>query len=229
VPAASTALIDGRELTLRGSDIPPNVASELLSALHSVSADSSRADAPLGADALCVTINPTNTSGGQELGAVSLTLGGEAGIAMHFADTSAKARATNRIDDDDGVPDSAAAVDSPEPTPDPVIAHPDEPDLHKRIKLNLKDSRVALDVIQAALAEASGFAVVSDNFDGASTIVNVPRGEIELKDCLDTITATSGQNWQKRGAIIEMRDRKWAAKRETMVSEADQKNTQSPH
>ena len=232
VPAASMALIDGRELTLRGNDIPLNVANDILFALRSVPSDDAHTgdmtkDAPVSTDALSVTINDKSAVTTQGLGDVEFHLGSDSAIGMHFGDTGASTKATDDSSTDDAASNTSIKA-KPAPEPDPVASHPDEPDLHKKIKLGLKTPFAELTAIVSALADASGFAVLSDDYGADSVQMDGLQAEMELKDCLDRITSATGQNWQKRGATIELRDRKWAAKRQKMVQGGDQQEQTDP-
>lgn len=227
-PAASMALGEGRHLILRGRDILPSAVGNLLPAMQA-SAPGTTVQArgqsiPMphsmapNTETLVVEINPTSSQGSSSgLGDMKITYNGWT-VPITFADPSPPANAANTSTQPAM---TQAAKPKPEIKPDPIVDHPDEPDLHKKIKLDLKESPAAIDVVQTALAEASGFAVVSDSFDGASVMVDVPKDEMELVTLLDKISTASGQNWEKRGRTIEMRDRKWASKRESMVSQAD--------
>lgn len=101
---------------------------------------------------------------------------------------------------------------------EPLIEHPDDPELERKIKLNTTSRR--LDEVQQALAEASGFAVVSDSFGAARGIARLPEDETEIKVILDKIAEGYMYNWDRRGRVIEFRDREWYRKRTLQIPDA---------
>lgn len=226
VPAASMALVGGKQLLLRAGDMPSTAISDLLPALQQAPAQptirpqDSRVLTPRGvppsAEAMVVEINPGGSHGGSEsLGQIKITCNGRV-VPFSFADpapASASAQDESEL---------APVKPKPEIKPNPVVDHSDEPDLHKKVKLAIKDSPAALDTVQSALTDASGFAVVSDSYDDPSPTIDVPRDETELLTLLNSISTAGGQNWEKHTGIVEMRDRSWASKREKMVSQAEQ-------
>lgn len=100
-----------------------------------------------------------------------------------------------------------------------LIEHADDPALSKKIKL--KDAGRSLLEVEMALAEASGYAVVSDYFGGWNMPMGeTPAGEMELKEVLQKISDTFTYNWDKRGSVLEFRDRNWFKKRAAQIPEA---------
>lgn len=226
-PVASMALMAGRRVVLRGGDLPLSAMQTLLPAIQGDSASDQPRDAkspavmpviPANANTLSVEINPSAAEKGTStnLGEVTLACSGRT-VPIVFPDSAAKENTSNS----DAVARAQAgyAFFLTAPT-DPVVQPPDEPDLHNKIKLEAKDQRATLDVVLAALAEASGFAVVSDCYDAPSALLDVPRGELELRVCIANITAVSGQNWGKNGQVLELRSRNWRIKRFLLLPQA---------
>ncbi len=232
-PVASMALVQGRKATLRGNDLPLSAMQTLMPAIQGGTATEARPDGknpaampaiPASGSALSVEINPNAPEKGvsQNLGEMTLAYGGRT-VPITFADPERVkeklAASTPAVEQSH----AGSLIMLTAPT-DPEVEHPDEPDLHKRTKLAIKDARAPLDAVLAALAEASGFAVVSDCYDAPSKQIDVPQGEIELKDCLEKITAASGQNWEKKGQALELRNRKWRIHRYLLISQATLRN-----
>lgn len=102
---------------------------------------------------------------------------------------------------------------------EPLIEHADDPALDAKIVL--KPESVKLPDIEKALAEESKFAVVSDYFPDEMQIpANVPKTETAIKETLDKIGEALTYNWDKRGSVIELRDRNWFKKRAAQIPEA---------
>ncbi|MCE5324407.1 hypothetical protein LLG46_13990 [bacterium] len=102
--------------------------------------------------------------------------------------------------------------------PQPDVA--DEPDLHIKIKVKPEpepNRRVDLVDLEAAVAKASGFAVVSDSYKITYGYAAVSDSETELKDVLTTIGDGYRYNWDKHGDIIEFRSKEWFKKRTTQI------------
>ena len=96
-----------------------------------------------------------------------------------------------------------------------INEHPDDPALARKIKLQPKST--LLQDVQCALAESSGFAVVSDYFGKAETYGAASKDEVEIKALLDKITSPDMSNWDKHGQVIEFRDRYWFKKRSAQI------------
>ncbi len=102
---------------------------------------------------------------------------------------------------------------------EPIIEHADDPALSVKIKLTPEG--VELPKVEEALAEASQYAVVSDHFGGLGRpLGNAPRGEMELKKALEQIAETYNYNWDRKGNVIELRDRNWFRKRAAQIPDA---------
>ncbi|MCE5324408.1 hypothetical protein LLG46_13995 [bacterium] len=101
-----------------------------------------------------------------------------------------------------------------EPQPDV----PDEPDLHKKIKVEPEEKKW-LDLVdyQAATAKASDFAVVSDSYKFIEGYAGISKSETELLDVLSAICEGYRYNWDKHGLIIEFRSKDWFKRRTAQI------------
>lgn len=100
-----------------------------------------------------------------------------------------------------------------------INEHPEDPALKAKIKMEAKGN--SLPDIEEALSDASKLAVVSDFFGGWNMPMGqAPAGESELKEVLERIADTYTYNWDKRGSVIELRDRNWFKKRAAQIPEA---------
>ena len=103
---------------------------------------------------------------------------------------------------------------------EPAIEHPDEPALHKKIKVIIdKKKWNGLVDYEASLAEASSFAVVSDSFRHTQGQATISESETELKDVLTALTDGYHYNWDKHGGAIELWSRDWFKKRTAQIPE----------
>lgn len=111
---------------------------------------------------------------------------------------------------------------------DPIVEHPDEPDLHKKIRLEVEEKNQDYDSVgwstrfaatQQAICKASGFGIVSDSFATVAAYESFNHTEGGLGDVLDKVTKNPIYNWEKHGAIIEMRSREWFRKRSSQLPE----------
>lgn len=112
---------------------------------------------------------------------------------------------------------------------DPLVDHPDEPDLTKKIKLEGKPApegdgfdvfRKKFAADEKAVAEASGYNVVSDSFSYFSyrfAYTGLQPGDILLKDALNQLATNSFRNWERHGDIVEFRARDWFNKRASQI------------
>ncbi|MCE5198144.1 MAG: hypothetical protein ABFD54_12425 [Armatimonadota bacterium] len=103
-------------------------------------------------------------------------------------------------------------------TGEPLNEHPEDPDLAKKIKMNVETP--GFDGVLAALADASEFSVVSDRFDSQRMPMNISSDESELSAVLEKITDGYHYNWDKRKTVLEFRDRNWYSKRQAQIPQA---------
>ncbi|MCL5104127.1 MAG: hypothetical protein M1133_08430 [Armatimonadetes bacterium] len=107
---------------------------------------------------------------------------------------------------------------------EPAIEHEDDSSLDKKVKLKPKKTENEmrkLEEIEAALADVSGFAVISDSFVSSTRIPDfLGEEEITVRDALDKIEESCHYNWDKRESVIEFRDRDWHLKRCALISDA---------
>ena len=108
---------------------------------------------------------------------------------------------------------------------EPLAKHPEDPDLCKKVKIRVEGDKSS--DIFAALAESSGFAVVSDSLEArffcAYTGIfntNFPSLETEVRAVLDKLEHYYRYNWEKRGSTLEFNSRDWFRKRDTIIPEA---------
>lgn len=101
---------------------------------------------------------------------------------------------------------------------EPQLEIADEPDLHKIIKVEPEKKRwLGLDDYQAAIAKASGFAVVSDSYKITDGYSIIGSNDMELQDALKTLCEGYRYNWDKHGSVIELRSKEWFRKRTTQI------------
>ncbi|MEN6356896.1 MAG: hypothetical protein ABFD83_07405 [Armatimonadota bacterium] len=101
-----------------------------------------------------------------------------------------------------------------EPQPDV----PDEPDLHKKIKVEPEEKRrLELADYEAATAKASDFAIVSDSYKFIDGYAKISKSETELKDVLAAIGEGYRYNWDKHNSFIELRSKDWFKRRTTQI------------
>lgn len=100
---------------------------------------------------------------------------------------------------------------------DPVISHPDDPELLTKVKLKMDGNR--LSDLQTGLAKTSQYQVVSDYFASLSDKIGLADGEHPIKDILSQFDKWS-YNWEKVGSNIEFRDRHWFLRRSWEIPEA---------
>ncbi len=101
------------------------------------------------------------------------------------------------------------------PEPVEAVDHPDEPALYDMIRVEA-DGKKLIDY-EEALAEASGFAVVSDSFNVCPGFADIGKQEIELREVLTKLSDGYRYGWEKHGAIIEFRSKDWFMKRTTQI------------
>jgi len=98
---------------------------------------------------------------------------------------------------------------------EPLTQHPDDPGLSAKVKMKVDGNEFAN--VFAALAEASGLAVVSDSFERWG---NSPAEEMSLRTVLDKLESDRRYNWEKHGSTLELHDRDWCKKRAALVPDA---------
>lgn len=101
---------------------------------------------------------------------------------------------------------------------EPINVHPEDTSLHNKVQIKIEGDTFA-DML-AALAKASGFAVVSDSFEKRFPGIAFSGQEVELKSVLDKIESCGHYNWDKQGTVLEFRDRDWFRKRAAQIPEA---------
>jgi hypothetical protein len=98
------------------------------------------------------------------------------------------------------------------------VERPDDPSLRAKVKVSPKSP--GLPGMQSALADASGFGVVSDSFVQLFGQPVPTDKAMELGELLDKIGEGYRYDWDKRGSVIEFRDKKWFNKRAAQIPEA---------
>ena len=111
---------------------------------------------------------------------------------------------------------------------EPLNEHPVFDELEKTIKLIIETppdqnpeliitSYIA--IVQKALADATGFGVVSDSWACAIGVRRMPGQEIKLSELLDKISEQYNYNWDKNSNILEFRHRMWWKNRLNQISD----------
>lgn len=148
---------------------------------------------------------------------------------------SSRAKASAQIQAMDGTVVNTKSMDSVKEVPtdfgEPLFEHENDPVLDIKIKLKINKNLSEIGQLNAytngsdyvdtlaALAEATEYSVVSDGFWCYSK-PNIPSGvEMPLKDILGKIES-GRHNWQKKGSVIEFRDRDWFRKRAVQIPDA---------
>ncbi len=102
---------------------------------------------------------------------------------------------------------------------EPEPEHPDEPALHEKFEFKPQSSSFA--EVLAELAKVTRLSIVSDSYHGLVLgMLPAKTGELELKEILDSIAQGYGCNWEKRGSVLEFRDKKWYQKRAALIPQA---------
>lgn len=104
---------------------------------------------------------------------------------------------------------------------EPLAEHADDPALAKKIKIEPEDTQLAS--IQTALADASGFAVVTDCCDFKTDLSPWFRpspDEDAICTIVDKLGTATHSNWDRRKGVIEFRDRHWFQKRSAQIPDA---------
>ncbi|MDO8589021.1 MAG: hypothetical protein Q7T82_18495 [Armatimonadota bacterium] len=101
-------------------------------------------------------------------------------------------------------------------TQEPLLEHPADPAMSEPLKQKV-ESKVITGLV-ASLADAGGYAVVTDDFRGISR-QSFDQGT-ELGKALDAISTRYRCNWNRKGQVIEIWDLNWYDKREARLSKA---------
>ena len=101
---------------------------------------------------------------------------------------------------------------------EPITEHSEDPALAVQVKLKPMGDGFA-DVLKA-VGKASGYAVVSDSFYVFNRGFRPVNSDIQLQAALDKLADQYRYNWDKRGSVLEFRDREWFRKRGYQVPEA---------
>jgi len=105
--------------------------------------------------------------------------------------------------------------DTPEEKPK---EHPDDPALQKKLKCQPEDTRLAS--VLAEIAKNSELSTVSDSFGRPYTRPAMIQGEMTARELLDKIETVYDEDWERNGAILELRDKEWFMKRSAQLPEA---------
>lgn len=114
---------------------------------------------------------------------------------------------------------------------EPVVEHPDEPELHRKAKLKMEDpkppevegdlmdtSRQNFALAQKAIGEAFDLDIVSDSFAlSRANAAFAKDEERELLSALDAIAEPYFCNWERHGNTIEFRHRDWFKRRTSQI------------
>ena len=247
VPGAKDAWSAGDYLTLNGRDLPPEAQQALLKTLGMMATDLTKTIGPEAAPSeeafrdlskVDIAINEARKlmgyRGDTYIGDVTVKWpGGYGGLQTAFINPDSPVakevgRAYLRILESGPVGQSEqskmnrehliAIEEQKTDYGEPVIEHPDDPALSVKVKIKPKDDRF-VDLL-AAVGTASGYAIVSDSFVVAYRGFDLANSEVPLKDVLNKIASQYRYNWEKRGAVLEFRDRDWFRKRASQVPEA---------
>jgi len=96
--------------------------------------------------------------------------------------------------------------------------HPDDPALQKKVKCQPEDTRMAS--VLAEIAKNSELSIVSDSFGRPYTRPVMIQGEMKIREVLDRIETVYVENWERRGSVLEFRDKDWFMKRSAQLPEA---------
>ncbi len=99
--------------------------------------------------------------------------------------------------------------------------HPDDPTLGKEIDFTIGWSSVP--DAEKDLADKTRLSIVSDYFPGpglSPAVGYVAGGKMATKDALNRFADAYIYNWDRRGSVIELRDRNWFKKRAAQIPDA---------
>jgi hypothetical protein len=110
---------------------------------------------------------------------------------------------------------------------DPAIEHPDEPALQLKVNLKVQppdkdeDSGNAqwkrFAAIEEALANASGFSIVSDSFNRNRGGADPAAVDVKLQAAMDAFVKGYFYNWDHKDGVVEFRCRDWFRKRGSQI------------
>jgi hypothetical protein len=101
-------------------------------------------------------------------------------------------------------------------TQEPLLEHPADPAMAEKLKRKVED-KVVTDMV-ASLADASSFAIVTDNFRGRTN--SKFDKDTEIGKTLDSLSIRFRYNWNKTGRIIELWNLNWYDERDGRLSQA---------
>ena len=101
---------------------------------------------------------------------------------------------------------------------EPLYQHQDDAELNAELTVRPEGKQVA-DVLKA-LAESSGFGVVSDAFDRNYPGGGFVGGKMRMRAALDKLESDCRDNWERRGRMLEIHSRDWYRKRAAQIPEA---------
>ena len=112
---------------------------------------------------------------------------------------------------------------------EPLNEHAAFPELEKTIKLIIDTPKTDqnpelavtsyIAIIQKALADATGFGIVSDSWANIQGVRRMPGQEVKLSELLDKISEQYNYNWGKSSTILEFRHRMWWKNRLNQISD----------
>ena len=241
-PAIAEALTQGQELELEISALSPTAQQELVKTLcgwDKIVGDANR-QIPETIDQGTIRINrrmadiKSRPDAGFVLGEIEGSNYGDLpivktdcntakliGKAIIKAEQEQKPLEEILRSSDDELRQSMATDIKHETDDDPIIEHPDEPDLHEKVKLP-ETSVNYIESIESEIAQASNLTVVSDAFERRPSIFSngIDRSEAELRVVLERFTSEFNYTWEKHGSKIELRDKKWYGKRLAQIPQA---------
>ncbi len=250
VPAAAEALASGQEMSLNAGMLPPSAQQSLFQSMRDIQklgatlGDKSEFPEEVVGNPSLVNIGINShmeemrgrPEAGFILGMISFRAGSRNFDIPLIDPESSMAKTIGKLvlrSMDEGKPINEIAKEAQSEfmqafladmkhvdTGEKPVEHPDEPELHENVRLEPKSPRQ--EDLEAALAEASKLAVVSDYFGNS---MMMPMGRVgtqegELKTVLEKIGDTLRYNWEKHGDVIELRSKDWYRKRAAQIPEA---------
>lgn len=96
--------------------------------------------------------------------------------------------------------------------------HPDDPELEQKVKCQPEDARLAS--VLAEIAENSEMSIVSDSFGRPYSRPAMIQGEMKARELLDRIETAYDEDWERKGLVLELRDKDWFMLRSAQLPEA---------